>query len=376
MSNIDNAYSETVGNMTRLTAKLLDGTENEVVSPVSVYRILSMLSEITAGNTKEQIDKVIGGNRLSAKKLNRILDVNDGNTFCSISESVWANLFFDIRKEKLEELKKDFGCEIFTVTLGNNETDEQIRGWVNRKTKGLLQKETQSIKTNVYDTAVLLSSIYLKCAWADKFEKDSNMIGWFTDEDENKTRSEYMCSTRYGNVIYGSGFMAVRKSMGEYFDMWLILPEKDVKLKDLVRGSEIYDLIKDGRNFRSKECLLSMRLPKFDVAVHKGLTDTLLSLGITDVFDYRIADFSPFVNGDRFYISQADQAARLKVDENGLEAAAWTRAHVYFGMGVYDRKKTEKVEFYLDRPFAFLVADEGLPVFAGTVTKPLETDKE
>ena len=82
------------------------------------------------------------------------------------------------------------------------------------------------------------------------------------------------------------------------------------------------------------------------------------------------------MNGDKFYISQADQAARLKIDENGLEAAALTHMKVYFGMGYFNREKMESVEFYLDRPFAFFVVRHEFPLFAGTVTKPLETEKE
>ena len=60
------------------------------------------------------------------------------------------------------------------------------------------------------------------------------------------------------------------------------------------------------------------------------------------------------------------QAARVKVDEDGVEGAAYTEAIV--DLECAEAPGAKPVEMCLDRPFVFVVAtSDGIPLFVGTV---------
>ena len=67
------------------------------------------------------------------------------------------------------------------------------------------------------------------------------------------------------------------------------------------------------------------------------------------------------------YLSQAQHAARVAVDEEGVTAAAYT---VMMMCGTAAPPE-EEVDFVLNRPFVFAITGtDGLPLFAGIVHQP------
>ena len=96
----------------------------------------------------------------------------------------------------------------------------------------------------------------------------------------------------------------------------------------------------------------------------------LRALGVSDVFDFDRADFSPLVDFDRFdkavAVTQVQHAARVKIDEKGCEAAAFTAVRADAQSAAPEDLPV--VEMDLDRPFAFMITGvDGLPLFLGTV---------
>ena len=113
--------------------------------------------------------------------------------------------------------------------------------------------------------------------------------------------------------------------------------------------------------------MVNLSMPKFDVVSDLDLRDGLMELGIQDVFDKEIADFSPLTQAvEEIFLSQAKHAARVTVDEKGVEAAAYTVLMMEAGGSMMP----EAVDFVLDRPFLFVITSEdGLPLFAGVVNQ-------
>ena len=105
-------------------------------------------------------------------------------------------------------------------------------------------------------------------------------------------------------------------------------------------------------------------VPKFDVKSSVELKDVLRALGVADAFDADKADFAPLTDGDAV-VSSVMQAARVKIDEEGVEAAAYTE------ISVNDSAPMEPpsvVEMNLNRPFLFVIfSDDDVPLFVGTV---------
>ena len=94
-----------------------------------------------------------------------------------------------------------------------------------------------------------------------------------------------------------------------------------------------------------------------------------MALGVRDVFDASVSDFTPLAaDAEALAVTQAQHAARVKIDEEGCEAAAFTV------IGVDERAMvSEVIDLCFDRPFLFLVtAENEQPLFAGIVNNPLD----
>ena len=78
------------------------------------------------------------------------------------------------------------------------------------------------------------------------------------------------------------------------------------------------------------------------------------------------ADFSPLTSQEGLCLTQAQHGVRVKADEEGVAAAAYTIMTNGAGM-----PPEEEVEFVLNRPFLFVItSNDGLPLFVGAVYRP------
>ena len=86
--------------------------------------------------------------------------------------------------------------------------------------------------------------------------------------------------------------------------------------------------------------------------------------GVTDAFDGTKADFTPLTDNGAV-VDSVMQAARVKIDEDGVEAAAYTEIAAA-DSAMMEIPPTVKME--LDRPFLFVIFDNNnVPLFVGTV---------
>ena len=108
--------------------------------------------------------------------------------------------------------------------------------------------------------------------------------------------------------------------------------------------------------------------PKLDVSADYNLIGAMNKLGMTDCFDPIVSDFSAIASDwEGLVVSEAKHSARLKTDEKGLEAAAYTKITITFGGYL-----TDQVDFTLDRPFGFVMTGQSnAPLFAGVVNEPM-----
>ena len=79
------------------------------------------------------------------------------------------------------------------------------------------------------------------------------------------------------------------------------------------------------------------------------------------------ADFSA-VTDQPLFLSQALHGVRVKIDERGCEAAAYTMMAA--DTSAAPAPEVEEIEFILDRPFLFVITNRvGLPLFVGIVNQ-------
>ena len=71
---------------------------------------------------------------------------------------------------------------------------------------------------------------------------------------------------------------------------------------------------------------------------------------------------------DGIFLSQAEHAVRVAIDEKGCTAAAYT---VMAMSGGGSQPPDNVIDFVLNRPFLFVITDAaGLPLFTGIVRQP------
>ena len=92
-----------------------------------------------------------------------------------------------------------------------------------------------------------------------------------------------------------------------------------------------------------------------------------MALGVRDVFDTSVSDFTPLAaDAEALAVTQVQHAARVKIDEEGCEAAAFTAIMADATSAMPEDLPV--VEMELDRPFAFAITGaDGLPLFVGAV---------
>ena len=165
--------------------------------------------------------------------------------------------------------------------------------------------------------------------------------------------------------------------------MWLILPDEGYTVDGLLESGEAMEFLMADKNHvydeetgefegawpNQKRLKINLSMPKFDVSSDLDLIEGLKALGATDMFYQGIANFDPLgASTDKpLFVGEAKHAARVKVDEEGCEAAAYTVIMLAYGGFM---PPDEEVDFVLDRPFLFAVEGNGLPLFTGVVNQP------
>ena len=147
--------------------------------------------------------------------------------------------------------------------------------------------------------------------------------------------------------------------------MFFVLPDEDVPLQKLLAERGLQELLTD-EGAQSRD--IDWWLPKFRQGGQVQLIDLLRSLGVTDAFD---ADAANFSNGwdTSAYISEVRQGTALSVDENGVEAAAYTEISMKESAALVEPESP--LEMRLDRPFLYGVRGaDGTLVFVGVCADP------
>jgi serpin B len=112
--------------------------------------------------------------------------------------------------------------------------------------------------------------------------------------------------------------------------------------------------------------LVDVSLPRFETTTDLNLKPIMKKLGMPDAFDDEKADFSRFCNVP-VYIGLMKQMAKVKLDEEGTEAAAITVIDMDLGSAGPGPKY---ITFRADHPFLYVISEQqtGAILFIGQYT--------
>lgn len=345
--------------------------ENCTYSPLNVYLALSMLAEVSDGESRNQILNALGAKNIEnlreqVSSLWQANYQNDGVVTTLLANSLWMNDTVKYEKSTLETLAKKYFASSYSGTMGSKEYNKMLQDWLNKQTNGLLKEQADGIELSPDTIMAIASTIYFKGKWRNEFDKSNTKKEIFHASTGDIT-CDFMHESTIQDLYYGENFTAIAKPFEHAGSMWLILPNEGVGVKDLIMNRTVMNLpLHGGENKRAK---VNLSMPKFDVDSTMDLINALKTMGIQNVFDSKLSDFTPMTKQiDNICVSDMIHSARVKVDEEGCEAAAFT---VILETGA--PMPTEEVDFTLDRPFLFVITGEtGTPLFVGVVNQPVQ----
>ena len=384
-TGVDEAYAPAFTAYTLRTAQeLLSGAteQNVVYSPANLYLALCMLAETTGGESRAQLLELLGLDsaldaRAAANALWRNLydDSAAGRTL--LANSIWLNEQMQVYEDTVDTLADSYYASTFRAPMGDKATDAAIAAWINANTNSLLKDAAASLETDTDTLMMLISTLYFKGTWSKQFDKFNTGEDVFTNAKGEEQRVDFMHKKDEHREYYrGDGFTAASLPFRDGTSMWFLLPDEGVELSDLwqltgnlpilaIDTSEgCYEIPDFAALVQAGTAEIHWSVPKFDVDSDLDLIPTLQTLGVTDVFDDR-ADFSALTGLDAL-VSQVKHAARVKVDEEGCEAAAFTAIMAEATAALVEPQPV--IEMNLNRPFGFLITGaNGLPLFTGIV---------
>ena len=348
---------------------LADDDENTVCSPLNIYLAMSMLAEVSDGNTRAQILDLlevpdIGTLRIRVNDLMQSNQLNTPAVKSLLANSLWLNDSVSYNEETLQRLSDTYYTSTYSGKPGSEELDRAFREWLDSNTGGLLKEYTKDQKLDPETVMALASTLYFRAAWQDEFVKKETDQGIFHGV-KGDTEVQMMHRTGSDNLYWTDRFISIALPMQDGCgSMFFYLPQEGVDVNSLLSDPDLFKAMKYGEDENWYYRIVNLSVPKFKVTEKTDLLETLRELGITDAMDGSLADFSPLTAGKPVWLGGAEHAATVEIDEEGVTGAAYTELE----LSGSSMPPEEIVDLTLDRPFLFVItARDGSLLFSGVV---------
>lgn len=351
----------------RATAR---GEENALVSPLSVMLALAMTTNGTKGETKAQMEALLGGG-MDIEDLNGYLYTymkslpSSEKAKLATANSVWFRdtESLDVRAAFLQKNADYYSADVYKAPF-DKKTCDDINRWIEENTDGMIKKMLDGIDEDA--VMYLINTVLFDAEWQNVYFENQIRDGFFTTAD-GKRRNVTMMHSDETNFIDDGKATGFIKPYKDGYSFAAFLPNEGVSLDsylDSMTGEGFLAAVKGAK----KETVIAA-MPKFEYGYKTMMKDILKSLGMTVPFDKEKADFSDLaVSSDgNIYINRVIHQTYISVGEKGTRAGAATIVQMGSESAGY-------VENYhtvtLDRPFVYAIIDNatGLPIFIGTVT--------
>ncbi|MBQ7419429.1 MAG: serpin family protein [Prevotella sp.] len=356
-----------------------------IYSPLSITYVLGMVNEAATGTTEKELEQTLGFHEGGiqavndyCKKLIDGLPKVDPKVTLNIANAIFLNKEYTLMDQFQEKMKTYYDAKAETLDFQAPGTLNHINNWCNENTNGMIPTILDKVDPGM--VSYLLNAIYFKADWASKFDVKNTKTETFTTESgttqlplmHQNVLISYLKTDTYSAVIipYGSGL----------WNMTVLLPAEGKTTDDVIREIAESSVLNNrgwcgtgGDTFQGYE--VDLKLPRYETdsdtnTLGDGLIGVLKTMGIRLAFDSHFAEI-PNMTGNPVYIAMMRQKAKIKVNEDGSEAAAVTAAGIYAtsanGSSTYTYPKAR---FHANRPFVYVIreASSGVILFVGKFT--------
>ena len=326
--------------------------ENVIISPLSIFQILSLTTNGAKGKTQSEMLEVLKNKDI--EELNNvnyeILSLFKKFTTIEIANAVMT--IFD----PLEDFKKI--AEDYLAPIEPLISVDQVNNWCKNKTHGKINKILDELSD---DTAmILINAVYFKGEWTSKFESYLTKKLPFYNYGTEEIKVETMSQIEHFRYYEDKKVQAIELTFKEdYMSAIIILPSEEIDINKYIDTLSIskdeYSKIIKGLSWAK----VHLQLPKFELEYEQNLNEILIDLGMYDAFDAENADFTGLRKKSGLFINRVIHKTYLKVFEDGCEAAAVTVIDVTDGALPGEQEKIYDMK--VNRPFLFLLKNSKLP---------------
>ena len=333
--------------------------DNYLVSPYSVEIALNMLRDGTSGNTKKQIEDVLGKRVINNLSVNKNIKIANGLFVKDLYKK-------DISNKYVRGLKNDYSAD---VIYDEFKTPKVINDWVNNKTDKMIPVLLDQVDANF--VLAIVNALAINEEWENSFKCENTIKDTFTKKDGSTIKVAMMNGTNNGTYFETDNAKGVvlpykSKNDKEGLEFIAILPndidsyinnlnEKELKAIDSYKGNSASEL--------------RIAIPKFSYEYDlQDFMKILQNMGVRDVFNPGAANLSAMFKKDNdFYVSEAIHKTYIELDEKGTKAAASTAFVISKNAAVEDY-----VSIRFDKPFVYIIRDKKTKeiLFFGKVLEP------
>ena len=312
---------------------------NTIISGVSIKMALSMLLNGALNKSESELSSFLGKSVEEINKETKDL-IDSCGDYLKLANAFWFNIPNEINESFESVIKEYQNAHIYVDDFSSPLTLNKINNWVKDNTKGLIE--------NVLDIltgqSVLINTLYFKANWDEAFPDYLTKNELFNGLD-NKSEVQMMHNTvsNYFENDYAKGVSLTYSSCPYQFIA--VLPNKEGEF-----NIEQLDL----NNFNQKggEYSVDLSFPKLDIDFKTNIEEILPLLGVKAPFE-NASDFTKMLSIPQM-VSQIIHKTKLKLDENGTEAAAVT-AVTLREMACFVEEEPIKINLVFNRPFAFII---------------------
>ena len=325
-----------------------------VLSPLSITYALGMLNNGADGQTLQEINQTLGFGEAGADAINAFCQkmLKEANTLDPKTKALLANTIFvnegcgyRLQEGFIDKANTYYDAQPQNRDFNDGETMDVINQWASDHTEGMIPKVLDEQTFDPTSISYLLNALYFKGTWSSPFSKEMTQ-----DEPFGGGPEVPMMHKRYADLQYAENdiYQAVKLPYGNgAYLMTIFLPREDKTV------GEVLETL-NGSNWQPKYQMLEvdLKLPRFETNTNQGLVKIMSDLGMPSAFVWQVAEFPYFCNVPS-YIGQMFQVAKIKLDEEGTEAAAVTV------IGEYTSSvPPEPTPFYANRPFLYIISEQ------------------
>ncbi|CAG4937214.1 unnamed protein product [Colias eurytheme] len=258
-----------------------------------------------------------------------------------------------------------FNSEIENVDFTQNvEAAREINLWIENQTDHKIKDMVNPNSLNSNTRIMLVNAIYFKGQWKEQFEKEYTTEKDFYVTKKNTIKVPMMKQLAYFNYTEDKTLKAKVLEMmyvGGEASMVIVLPNKINGLTNVVKKLKDPNALNRALQ-TTQNVKVDVQIPKFKIETTTNLRDILEKLGVKKIFSPGEAQLTRLLKGDDSTVSINDavQKAYIQVNEEGSEAAAANKFHL-FDSSLYSTVK----DFNANRPFYFEIRAKNVPIFSG-----------